>query len=168
MNATTQVFSANLSRNNWTCKPGLKNNIKKTFIVDICLLQNSGNRESESQFSANRLLSINTVGAHANTYSGNFSQHAPLEQMMNPSAQSPSLCNSPQLTPQNSGNFSQFSSPSLVGDIPTPNSQYQGQMNDPQVTNRKCEVCKEHASGNHYGCWTCEGCKAFFKRSVQG
>ena len=35
-------------------------------------------------------------------------------------------------------------------------------------SSRRCEVCKEYASGNHYGCWTCEGCKAFFKRSVQG
>ncbi|XP_034756197.1 estrogen receptor 2a [Etheostoma cragini] len=31
-----------------------------------------------------------------------------------------------------------------------------------------CAVCHDHASGYHYGVWSCEGCKAFFKRSIQG
>ncbi|KAJ8274860.1 hypothetical protein COCON_G00094850 [Conger conger] len=31
-----------------------------------------------------------------------------------------------------------------------------------------CEVCADYASGYHYGVWSCEGCKAFFKRSIQG
>ncbi|KAI0980213.1 hypothetical protein GJ496_003604 [Pomphorhynchus laevis] len=33
---------------------------------------------------------------------------------------------------------------------------------------RRCAVCKDVASGYHYGVWSCEGCKAFFKRSIQG
>ncbi|XP_028252473.1 estrogen receptor 2a isoform X2 [Parambassis ranga] len=31
-----------------------------------------------------------------------------------------------------------------------------------------CAVCHDCASGYHYGVWSCEGCKAFFKRSLQG
>ncbi|XP_045916277.1 estrogen receptor 2a [Micropterus dolomieu] len=30
-----------------------------------------------------------------------------------------------------------------------------------------CAVCQDYASGYHYGVWSCEGCKAFFKRSIQ-
>ncbi|KAF4071121.1 hypothetical protein AMELA_G00281350 [Ameiurus melas] len=33
---------------------------------------------------------------------------------------------------------------------------------------RYCSVCSDYASGYHYGVWSCEGCKAFFKRSIQG
>ncbi|CAF0768474.1 unnamed protein product [Adineta ricciae] len=33
---------------------------------------------------------------------------------------------------------------------------------------RRCAVCSDIASGYHYGVWSCEGCKAFFKRSIQG
>ncbi|XP_072895561.1 estrogen receptor beta-like isoform X4 [Hemitrygon akajei] len=40
------------------------------------------------------------------------------------------------------------------------------------VCNRRdahfCAVCNDFASGYHYGVWSCEGCKAFFKRSIQG
>ncbi|KAJ8797233.1 hypothetical protein J1605_017461 [Eschrichtius robustus] len=32
---------------------------------------------------------------------------------------------------------------------------------------RYCAVCNDYASGYHYGVWSCEGCKAFFKRSIQ-
>lgn len=30
-----------------------------------------------------------------------------------------------------------------------------------------CVVCSDRASGYHYGVFTCEGCKGFFKRTVQ-
>lgn len=31
-----------------------------------------------------------------------------------------------------------------------------------------CQVCGDSASGVHYGVQTCEGCKSFYKRSLQG
>uniref|UniRef100_A0A674D3M1 Estrogen receptor 2b n=1 Tax=Salmo trutta TaxID=8032 RepID=A0A674D3M1_SALTR len=31
-----------------------------------------------------------------------------------------------------------------------------------------CAVCNDHALGYHYSVWSCDGCKAFFKRSIQG
>lgn len=33
--------------------------------------------------------------------------------------------------------------------------------------NRVCSVCGDRSSGFHYGVQSCEGCKSFFKRTVQ-
>ncbi|XP_024912375.1 estrogen receptor 2a isoform X1 [Cynoglossus semilaevis] len=39
---------------------------------------------------------------------------------------------------------------------------------DRKTDHHFCAVCHDFASGYHYGVWSCEGCKAFFKRSIQG
>lgn len=65
---------------------------------------------------------------------------------------------SPPSTP-----YSSVSSPTAMGTM-SPTSP--PVLHSP-TANELCAICEDRATGHHYGVPSCEGCKGFFKRSVQ-
>merc|ERR1719342_1666330 len=50
---------------------------------------------------------------------------------------------------------------------PTPPTGGETVVKDENGQDIVCVVCNDKSSGKHYGQFTCEGCKSFFKRSVR-
>lgn len=53
--------------------------------------------------------------------------------------------------------------PQVVGDQQSEHHEPQEEEEQPMI----CMICEDKATGLHYGIITCEGCKGFFKRTVQ-
>lgn len=61
----------------------------------------------------------------------------------------------------------QVSQPVSNGGDSSASSQNGSSTPDSKNQQIECVVCHDKSSGKHYGQYTCEGCKSFFKRSVR-
>lgn len=61
----------------------------------------------------------------------------------------------------------QVSNPVSNGGDSSASSQNGSSTPDSKNQHIECVVCHDKSSGKHYGQYTCEGCKSFFKRSVR-
>ncbi|XP_022597132.1 COUP transcription factor 2-like isoform X2 [Seriola dumerili] len=115
------------------------------------------------------------VGDTQGTLSSPVSQVAPLSLPgeltghMNPaSLEIPPAAAAPQgAPPPNPSSTTTATTTTNINNNTSSSSSSSSSMDKQQSQQIECIVCGDKSSGKHYGQFTCEGCKSFFKRSVR-
>lgn len=116
------------------------------------------------------------VGDTQGTLSSSVSQVAPLSLPgeltghMNPASSlemPPAAAAAPPGAPTPNPSSSTTTSTTINNNNTSSSSSSSSSMDKQQSQQIECIVCGDKSSGKHYGQFTCEGCKSFFKRSVR-
>lgn len=125
---------------------------------NLNMSNNTSNDSTSTSSSTNNSSSVNA------TQQPNVNHHLhQLEHISNHTHNNPAQLNnhSTHLQQHNIQNTTLDS----IDPIGSPQGSQSGSQNGQQ--NIECIVCGDKSSGKHYGQFTCEGCKSFFKRSVR-
>ena len=104
--------------------------------------------------------SATTDDMRSSDLSGSVNHHTPPQPT--PAAPAPTQQPPPQTTVAVVSGNPPATSPSTPGSNNNNNS-----SSETKASQIECVVCSDKSSGKHYGQFTCEGCKSFFKRSVR-